>query len=85
MENMKHWLWMFLLLALNTRYTAKEKYDMIAPYRRTEDLGGVVAFPLMVPVRPEDNYVTDFRNARIFLAEKWNKPTLVIYSDVSLF
>ena len=61
---------MFLLLALNTRYTAKEKYDMIAPYRRTEDLGGVVAFPLMVPVRPEDNYVTDFRNARIFLAEK---------------
>ena len=38
----------------------------------------------MVPVRPEDNYVTDFREARIFLAEKWKKPTLIIYSDVSL-
>ena len=53
-------------------------------FRRTEDLGGFVAFPLMVPVRPEDNYVADFREARIFLAEKWKKPTLIMYSDVSL-
>ena len=52
-------------------------------FRRTEDLGGFVAFPLMVPVRPEDSYVADFREARIFLAEKWKKPTLIIYSDVS--
>ena len=55
----------------------------MAPYRRKEDLGGVVAFPLMVPVRPEDKYVSEFRKARIFLAKEWKKPTLVIYSDVS--
>jgi len=71
--------------AFNTRYTAKEKHDFMAPFRRTEDLGGFVAFPLMVPVRPDDNYVADFREARIFLAEKWKKPTLIMYSDTALF
>ena len=29
-------------------------------------------------------YVTEFRQARIFLGEKWKKPTLVIYSDAAL-
>jgi pimeloyl-ACP methyl ester carboxylesterase len=73
-----------LLAALNPRYTGKDKHDFMAPYQRQEDFGGVVAFPLMVPVRPWDRYVEDFRQARIFLATEWTKPTLVMYSDSSV-
>ena len=72
-----------LFAALNVRYSASDKRDLMAPFRRKEDLGGVVAFPLMVPVRPTDKYVDDFRQARYFLATEWKKPTLVLYSDVS--
>lgn len=72
-----------MLTALNSRWSAREKSEMMAPFRRKQDLGGVVAFPLMVPVKPRDNYVDDFRRARIFLSTQWKKPTLVLYSDVS--
>ena len=41
----------------------------MAPFKRREDFGGVVAFPLMVPVKPSDKYVEDFRNARLFLGK----------------
>lgn len=85
MDLLKHWFpFPLLLSALNTRYTPREKSELMAPFRRTQDQGGVVAFPLMVPVRPDDKYADDFRRARIFLATQWKKPTLVLYSDVSV-
>lgn len=85
MDLLKHWFpFPLLLSALNSRYTPREKSELMAPFRRTQDQGGVVAFPLMVPVRPDDKYVDDFRRARIFLATQWKKPTLVLYSDVSV-
>ena len=71
----------FLLSALNVRYSRKEKRDFLAPFQRKQDLGGVVAFPLMVPVKPSDKYAADFREARAFLAHHWNKPTLIMYSS----
>ncbi len=46
--------------------------------------GGAVAFPLMVPVLPNDRYVDDFRRTRHFLSTKWHKPTLVVYSEQSI-
>ena len=46
--------------------------------------GGAVAFPLMVPVLPNDRYVDDFRRTRYFLSTKWRKPTLVVYSEQSI-
>ena len=44
-------------------------------------------FPLKVETYLRMNnikYVTEFRQARIFLGERWKKPTLVIYSDAAL-
>jgi hypothetical protein len=35
----------------------------------------------MVPVLPADRYVNDFRRTRQFLAAKWRKPTLVLFSE----
>ena len=56
----------------------EEKTDFMAPFRRKADFGGVVAFPLMVPVKPTDKYVEDFRNARIFLG-KFPKTINIIF------
>ena len=49
-------------------------------FQRPEDLGGVISFPLLVPVKPTDRYVSDMRSARIFLKTQWKKPTLIMYS-----
>ena len=59
------------ITTVNSRYVVppEEKTDFMAPFRRKADFGGVVAFPLMVPVKPTDKYVEDFRNARIFLGK----------------
>ena len=60
-----------MLGALNPNYilSTEEKTNFMAPFKRREDFGGVVAFPLMVPVKPSDKYVEDFRNARLFLGK----------------
>ena len=54
----------------------------IAPYLRKVDRGGVVSFPLLVPVYPSDRYATENRRTREFLAHgDWKQEnTLILFS-----
>ena len=62
--------------------TEKElQSSWILYFQRPEDLGGVISFPLLVPVKPSDPYAHQFRSARIFLKTQWKKPTLILYSQ----
>ncbi len=84
LDLLKHWFpFPLLISALNVSYTPREKAELMAPFQTRQELGGLVAFPLMVPVRKSDKYAKDFRRARLFLATEWRKPTLLLYSDVS--
>ena len=76
MRLLKHSFPLALMLgALNPRYVwpPDEKIDFMGPYLRQVDFGGIVAFPLMVPVKPSDKYVADFRKARIFLGMSFQR------------
>ena len=56
-----------------------------APFQRPLlDRGGVISFPLLVPVFPDHADAAEFRSTRHFLAHDWDQPTLIAYSHHTL-
>jgi haloalkane dehalogenase len=53
-------------------------YD--APFPDARYKAGVAAFPLLVPLKPNDPGAEDIRRARKALM-RWEKPALVMFSD----
>lgn len=51
-----------------------------APFPNKKHKGGAIAFPLLVPVSPNDPAVAPIQRARDVLS-KWDKPALVMFSD----
>lgn len=65
-------------------YTDDDLNGFCAPFKRkTLDRGGMVSFPLMVPILPNDLYANEFRQTRLFFAGGgWGRnKTLVVFSD----
>lgn len=53
-------------------------YD--APFPDASYRAGVAAFPLLIPMKPDDPGAAELRQAREAL-KQWNKPALVMFSD----
>ena len=51
-----------------------------APFPTRESKAGVAAFPLLVPIRPDDEGVAEMERVRDQLSS-WNVPALVMFSD----
>lgn len=51
-----------------------------SPFPDVTYKAGAMAFPLLVPIRPDDPGAAEMRRARAALS-KWHKPVLVMFSD----
>jgi haloalkane dehalogenase len=70
---------------LNPSYSINDINGFNAPFRRIGlDRGGVVAFPLMVPVFPSHPYTLEFRAVRKFFQHEWKRPTLIAFSEKAI-
>lgn len=73
-----------LFYALGNGVYKKDEIETFdAPFQRIhQDRGGMVSFPLMVPVFASDRYASEFKATRQFLGNHWNaSKTLIIFSD----
>lgn len=70
----------------NGQYTEEDLNAFEAPFvRRNLDRGGLVSFPLLVPVFRSDKYAKEFSETRFFLANQWNGTrTLIVYSEKTI-
>jgi haloalkane dehalogenase len=65
-------------LSRNLPEAVQAAYD--APFPDASYRAGVAAFPLLVPIKPDDPGAAEIRAARQAL-ESWDKPVLVMFSD----